>query len=147
MRYGIAQCNKYADKNDLMVTAIENDVDVLLFPELIDLTKTFDYGIITGSGYKEWTFKKKPYNSYEIVKESVLLNYRKQNMFPGYDDEHEPGKTMPHTFIDGKKVYVCICYDIRNPWIFKQMEKPDIIIIPAEFPAERIEDWKRLLIS
>jgi len=119
--------------------------DLVLYPELVGIPYTFDYGIMTGSGYEEHTLFGKPYNTYELVQDSVLLKYRKQSMFPGYDGGRRPGKTMPHIMLNGLKTYVCICFDIRNRRVFEQMERPDLIIIPADFAFERVQDWCRLL--
>jgi predicted amidohydrolase len=145
MKIAIAQCNKFSDKMELMMKAMALKADLLLYPELIDIPYTFDYGIMTGSGYEEHMLFGKPYNTYELVQDSVLLKYRKQNLFPEYDDGRRSGKTMPHIILNGLKTYVCICFDIRNPWVFEQMKQPNLIIIPADFPFERIQDWCRLL--
>jgi predicted amidohydrolase len=43
-----------------------------------------------------------------------------------------------------------ICYDLRFPEIFRQyfkQEKAKMVIVPAEWPLERIEHWRALLIA
>lgn len=145
MRIGLAQSNKDSDPMPLIQDAIKIHCDMVLFPELVPVIKTKDYGIIVGSGYEEKTLLGKPYNTYEIIGDKTLLKYRKQNMFPGYDDNRRPGNKMPYAIIKGKKIYVAICFDIRNSWTFKQMDKPDAIIIAADFPEIRIKDWTGLL--
>jgi predicted amidohydrolase len=109
----------------------------VFYPELI---KPAYINSMTGYGFEEHRFGKK-YNTYTICS----FAYRKNHLFPGYDDGRSPGKTLPYTYINGMKTYVVICYDLRFPELFARMESPNLIIIPADWPLERIHHWDALL--
>lgn len=147
MKIAIAQCRSdMAEK--YLIKATKEKCDIILFPELVTCDLDYTAKIIVGHGYEEekgLIFKRK-YNTYELTNSYNYLKYRKQNLFPGYDDGRTPGEKLPHCYLNIRnKTYVCICYDIRFDKVFGKMESPDLIIIPADFPVERIEDWKGLL--
>ena len=109
----------------------------VFYPEMV---KPSYINSMTGYGFEEQHFGKR-YNTYCICS----FAYRKNHLFPGYDDGRSPGKKLLYTYINGMKTYVVICYDLRFPELFAKMVKPDLIIIPADFPLERIHHWDALL--
>jgi predicted amidohydrolase len=109
----------------------------IFWPELVTPTCIND---LTGYGYAEDILGLR-FNAYWIGD----FVYRKNHLFPGYDDGRTAGTTLPHTYINGMKTYVVICYDLRFPELFAQMESPDLIIVPADWPLERMHHWDALL--
>jgi len=109
----------------------------VFYPEMVTPTCINDN---VGYGFEEKRFGQK-YNSYRIGD----FVYRKNHLFPGYDDGRARGHRLPHVYINGMKTYVVICYDIRFPELFTRMKKPELVIIPADFPLERIHHWDALL--
>ena len=109
----------------------------VFYPEMVKPTYI---NSMTGYGFEEQRFGRK-YNSYQIGD----LIYRKNHLFPGYDDGRKAGHSLPYTYINGMKTYVVICYDLRFPELFARMEKPELIIIPSDWPLVRIHHWDALL--
>jgi predicted amidohydrolase len=109
----------------------------VFYPELI---KPAYINSQTGYGFEEHHFGKK-YNTYCIN----AFSYRKNHLFPGYDDGRSPGKKLPYTYIGGMKTYVVICYDLRFPELFARVKNPDLILVPADWPLIRIHHWDALL--
>jgi len=117
----------------------------IFYPEMVKPIHTNE---LTGYGYEEYvacllidTCRSIKFNSYRIGG----LIYHKNHLFPEYDDGRTAGATLPHTYINGMKTYVVICYDLRFPELFARMESPDLIIVPADWPLERIHHWDALL--
>jgi predicted amidohydrolase len=109
----------------------------IFWPELVTPTCI---NSLTGYGYEE-NLSGLKFNTYRIGD----FVYRKSHLFPEYDDDRTAGVKLPHTYINGMKTYVVICYDLRFPELFAQMEKPDLIIVPADWPLKRIHHWDALL--
>ena len=109
----------------------------VFYPEMVKPTYI---NSMTGYGFEEKHFGKK-YNTYCICS----FAYRKNHLFPKYDDGRSPGKTLPYTYIDGMKTYIVICYDLRFPELFARMKRPELIICAADWPLERIHHWDALL--
>ncbi len=109
----------------------------VFYPEMVTPVHVDD---LTGYGYEENLGGLK-YNTYRIGN----LVYRKNHLFPGYDDGRTAGRNLPHTYINGMKTYIVICYDLRFPELFARMKEPDLIIVPADWPLERIHHWDALL--
>ena len=111
----------------------------LVTPACINIMPGYVSNMI-GYGFEEKRFGQK-YNSYRIGD----FVYRKNHLFPGYDDGRTRGHRLPHVYVGGMKTYVVICYDIRFPELFARMKKPDLVIIPSNWPTIRINDWCFLL--
>lgn len=145
MRFCIAQCENMSDKEYFLRKAAQAKSNILLFPEMVGFNDP-NSGLIVGSGSEAYENGDKPYNRYSLDVDGIrILHYDKQNLFPGYDNGRIAGNEMPYVLLNDFKIYISICYDIRNNSIFKQMEDPNIIIIPADFPRIRITDWRVLL--
>lgn len=145
LRIAIAQCDNdnLPAKIEMMCRANNNDSTMILFPELVK-PPLMPGRMVTGFGF-ETVKRRKKYNSYYLTQNAgVLYEYRKRHMFPGYDDGRTPGnKTEPFL----KNIYFAVCYDIRFADVFNEMNNPGLIIIPADFPLCRINEWRKMLIA
>ena len=110
----------------------------IFYPEMVMPTCINEF---TGYG-KEGKWLGKRYNTYWIGKDFV---YIKNHLFPGYDDGRKAGHRLPHTYINGMKTYVVICYDLRFLELFARMKRPELIICAADWPLVRIHHWDALL--
>ena len=153
--------------------AKENGVELLLFPEMTftgfsmnvnsiseekeepDGTIAFmkkiaqDYGINIGAGWAERAGKKGK-NHYTIISSEgeIVLDYVKMHPFSyaGENLHYESGDSYEVAEIAGIPMTAFICYDLRFPMNFwKASEKAHLIIVPANWPKRRIEQWKVLL--
>ena len=99
-------------------------------------------------GYVE-SFGGEYYNKMAIVSEGKLLyDYDKIHPF-SYGEEgkyYTGGNQVETASLDGLTFSGFICYDLRFPEIFQVVSKEtDVILIIANWPAERIEHWETLL--
>lgn len=81
----------------------------------------------------------------------LLTSYRKIHPF-SYSFENKfyaRGNKTVITEINGWKVGLSICYDLRFPELFRQYgkERTELIIVIANWPDTRIGHWKTLLCS
>lgn len=118
---------------------------------LAGLAEAYNTNIIGGS-IIEQTFDGKLYNTSLVINRqgAVISQYRKNHLFSHCDSkEHQylTGGDEICTFeLENIKFGIGICYDIRFPEHFRKMIKDnvEIFIIPAAFPAARIEQWNIL---
>lgn len=78
--------------------------------------------------------------------------YRKIHLFRLFDEDKwlEEGKTSLVMDLPWGATGLAICYDLRFPEIFRSYAVNDLaklIIVSAEWPLERIEHWRSLLIA
>ncbi|GAB3702114.1 carbon-nitrogen family hydrolase [Halorubrum pallidum] len=77
------------------------------------------------------------------------LVYRKRHLF-GYGSEETdrmvPGESTPVVEIDGVRVGVTTCYDLRFPEQFRELTDAgvDCVLVPSAWPYPRIEHWRTL---
>ncbi|WP_128904364.1 carbon-nitrogen family hydrolase [Halorubrum amylolyticum] len=77
------------------------------------------------------------------------LVYRKRHLF-GYGSEETdrlvPGERVPVTEIEGVRVGVTTCYDLRFPEQFRRMVEDgvDCVLVPSAWPYPRVEHWRTL---
>ncbi|WP_435094131.1 carbon-nitrogen family hydrolase [Halorubrum sp. N11] len=77
------------------------------------------------------------------------LVYRKRHLF-GYGSEETdrmvPGDREPVTEIEGVRVGVTTCYDLRFPEQFRRMTEAGIecVLVPSAWPYPRVEHWRTL---
>ena len=107
------------------------------------------YGIHIGAGWTK-TVGNKGENHYTIVSRNgeVILDYTKIHPFSysGEDKYYQAGEGYKVVTLDGIPLTVFICYDLRFPMNFwKASEQAHFIIVPANWPKRRIEQWKTLL--
>jgi len=91
------------------------------------------------------------YNTLVHIRPSgeLLTSYRKIHPF-SYSAENKfynKGNKTVITEINGWKVGLSICYDLRFPELFRQYgkERAQLIIVIANWPDSRIGQWKTLL--
>ena len=172
-QFGIKWENKeenIASANIFIREAAKNQADIILFPEMsftgfsmnIEITKEVNEfsikkmkesaikeGIAIGFGWVK-AIGNQAENHYSIIDSQgcVISDYVKMHSF-GYGGEKEQ-------FIEGNEIKTFIfkdfsftpfiCYDLRFPEIFREaMDKTDIYIVPANWPASRDNHWKILL--
>jgi len=80
---------------------------------------------------------------------SRVAEYSKAHLVPMMD-EHlylAPGQSVTLAEIAGVKAGLAICYDLRFPELFRTMALggAELLIIPAEWPAQRLQHWRLLL--
>ncbi len=65
----------------------------------------------------------------------------------GEDGFFSAGKNILVFQTPWARIGVAICYDLRFPELFRQMalDGAEIIFVPAQFPAVRIDHWDTLL--
>jgi len=77
------------------------------------------------------------------------LVYRKRHLF-GYGSEETdrmvPGETVPVVDIEGVRVGVTTCYDLRFPEQFREMVDAGVecVLVPSAWPYPRVEHWRTL---
>jgi len=77
--------------------------------------------------------------------------YRKIHLFQLMDEHRflQPGNAPLMLDLPWGRTGIAICYDLRFPELFRRyaVDGARIFIIPAEWPLERIEHWRTLLIA
>ena len=77
------------------------------------------------------------------------LVYRKRHLF-GYGSEETdrmvPGERVPVVDLEGARVGVTTCYDLRFPEQFREMAAAgvDCVLVPSAWPYPRVEHWRTL---
>jgi len=75
--------------------------------------------------------------------------YRKIHLFRLMDEDKwlQPGSAPLTIDLPWGTTGIAICYDLRFPELFRQyaVDGAKMIIIPAEWPAARVEHWRTLL--
>lgn len=89
-------------------------------------------------------------NHYTVVDSAgdVLSDYAKIHpfSFSGEDERFQGGSALVHFGLNGIPYSSFVCYDLRFPEIFQAASgKAHMIVVPANWPAERREHWKLLL--
>lgn len=89
-------------------------------------------------------------NCYQIrnLKGEIILDYTKIHPFSYGKENHfyESGQQVVTGMMSEVPVGIGICYDLRFPELFRAMMPfPHLILIPANWPKARIEQWKILL--
>ncbi len=81
----------------------------------------------------------------------MLGVYRKVHLFRLMDEDRhlQPGSAPLIMSLPWGDTALAICYDLRFPELFRKyaVQGAKMIIIPAEWPIERIEHWRALLIA
>ena len=89
------------------------------------------------------------YNSYLYFDDSSYQIYNKINLFePMNETKHFIAGEKEVVFdFNSKKIGASICYDIRFPKLYSNLQEQgaEYIVIPAAFPRVRIHVWKELL--
>lgn len=77
--------------------------------------------------------------------------YRKIHLFGLMEEDRylQAGSSPLMMELPWGKTALAICYDLRFPELFRRYgtEQTKIVVIPAEWPLERIDHWRALLIA
>lgn len=66
----------------------------------------------------------------------------------GEDDHFTPGRSLEVVEVDGVRVALFVCYDLRFPSVFWQLaDRVDLYVVPANWPAARSHHWRSLLVA
>jgi omega-amidase len=80
---------------------------------------------------------------------ALLAAYRKVHLFPpmGEAEYLAPGVDLPLFDLPWGRTALAICYDLRFPEMWRRYAfgGAQLIVIPAEWPAVRVEHWRLLL--
>jgi len=153
--------------------AAEQNADIILLPELwasgFDLEKTHEYASLLNEGWfsrmSELAVENaigvggslieesqgEYYNTFALYggDGSLLGSYRKIHLFQKLEEHihFSGGEKIVVLNSPWGRVGLVICYDLRFPEIFRScaVEGAELILLVAEWPKRRIEDWKILL--
>lgn len=115
------------------------------------LAEKFGVNIIGGSVVNK--MRGRIYNtSYSFDRQGkVIATYNKIHLFsPSHEDKHfEHGKELCTLELDGVKVGVIICYDLRFPELARSLalQGIQILFVPAEWPHPRSHHWRTLAMA
>ena len=128
-------------ENFLNVETAEDELNPVL-----RFSKGKDILIVTGVVERD----EELYNSVCLIYDGEIIGkYRKILPFPLTDErEHfTPGKELRVFDTPVGKIGVLVCYEIRFPELARELMKKgaEILAVPAEFPAVRIEHWRVLI--
>jgi len=148
--------NYRGDAKDLAPIAEEIPGKSLL--PLIDLAKKHSVWILAGSVYEKARNSTKPYNTSVLIDNSgdIVAKYRKIHRFDISIDGKEileskrnlAGKEIVVAEIDGIKVGLSVCYDVRFPELYRKYSEKgvELICIPSSFTAPTGEaHWEVLV--
>jgi len=114
---------------------------------VLKLSSSKDIVIIAGVAEREGDDL---YNSAVIIHRGEIIGkYRKTHLFPLTSEKKyfKAGDRIEVFETPVGNVGILICYELRFPELFRKLVKmgAELIVIPAEFPKERIEHWRVLL--
>lgn len=166
----------YEKISSLIKKSIEPDTDLIILPELwsigwacdmfeisaetiensptleflYSIAKKYNVNILGGSFIR--VDNKKYYNTCPVINRlgKLIALYDKNHLFSYYDDCENKyitvGKNPVIANIDGIKVGLSICYDIRFPEIYRAYRKSgaDLLINMAAWPLSRKIHWDSL---
>lgn len=182
MKIGLVQSNilwenkqfNLNSSKDYFKQAKDNNIDLLLFPELSFTgftmnTKDFQesdfytihyisslcktYNINVGIGYiQSVENSSKAQNNYAIISSSgdILCNYTKIHPFSHSNENNYylAGNHIVTCNINDITISPFICYDLRFPEVFQVASKKcDLIVVAANWPESRKNHWTSLLIA
>ncbi len=153
----------------LMEKAAKEGAEIIVFPEMTltgftmrpelfgeeqdetfqyfsQLSKGFGLGVVYGTIEK---YQEKYYNTLEMIADGKkIMKYRKIHPFTygGEKEHYASGEWIEIADWNGHQVGGFICYDLRFPENFQESsKKSELIFVIANWPEERIEQWKVLL--
>lgn len=88
------------------------------------------------------------YNTFLLVDgEGILGRYRKIHLYGKEKDHLKAGDKVNVTQARGWNMGFAVCYDVRFPELFRSLggEGAELILICANFPAVRQEQWRTLI--
>lgn len=123
------------------VEELEKELEMIL-----KLSKAQEIVIVAGVAEKSEAL----YNSAVIISGGEILGiYRKNLLFPLTREREffKPGNKLEVFETPVGRLGIIICYEIRFPELSRRLMKKgaEMILVPAEFPKQRIEHWKTLI--
>lgn len=87
------------------------------------------------------------YNRFLSVKNTYIEYYDKRHLFAyaGEDKVYTAGDTKNIVTINGWRILLQICYDLRFPVFTRNQDDYDVIVYVANWPAKRSIHWNTLL--
>jgi len=75
--------------------------------------------------------------------------YNKRHLFSlaGEDEHYNKGDENIIVEVNGWKIRPQVCYDLRFPVWSKNTDNYDVLLYTANWPAKRIEHWRKLLMA
>lgn len=113
--------------------------------EIQKLAKTHKKYILLGAPFYE---DNKIYNAiYFVSSQKIEVVAEKFLLFPKIDKNFSPGNKRKFLEIDGCKIGIIVCFELRSPEIVRNLIKEgiDLLIVFAQWPKERINHWEALL--
>ena len=155
---------------DLVKEATCNGANLILFPEMsftgfsmnVNVTKEKDeitlkyvkglareFSVAIGVGWVKER-EEKAENHYTVVDATgvILADYTKIHSFlyGGEGEQFLPGNAICNFELENILFVPFVCYDLRFPEVFRiAIERADVFIIPANWPAIRRKHWNSLL--
>ena len=136
---------------------VEHEREVALFDLLEENTFCLKgEGSCPGPYHLRLALREDPSGAARPVNAAVLVDpsgatralYRKRKLF-AYGGEHEhyaPGHEAVTITVEGVRVSLFICYDLRFPELFRAVaEETDLIALVANWPASRRAHWDVLV--
>jgi len=113
--------------------------------EIQKLTKNYKKYVLLGAPHYE---KNKIYNAvYSISPQSIEVLAEKFLLFPEMDKIFSSGKKRKFLEINGFKIGIIICFELRSPEVARTLIKEgmDLLAVFAQWPKLRIKHWEALL--
>lgn len=131
----------FYEKNLYSVEELEKELEMIL-----KLSKGEELVIVAGVAERCDAL----YNSAVVINRGKILGvYRKNLLFPLTREKEffKPGNKVEVFETPAGRIGILICYEVRFPELARKLMKKgaEIIVVPAEFPKQRIEHWKILL--
>ena len=127
----------------------EEDLEGETYHFLSELAKKHHINVL-GSFIEKTGAESNPKNSAILLDRygKHILRYSKINQ-PSFLKENEnytPGNEILTKELEGRRIGISICYDLRHPGIFGMMaEDAECIFVIANWPHKRVEHWDTLL--
>ncbi len=112
------------------------------------LEQSEQYGMAVGFGYIHREEERGTNHFVVADKGEILADYTKIHPFSygGEDRVYIPGDRLVSAELDGIRMGLFICYDLRFPEIFQvSSEDCEVLAVIANWPRERIHHWRCLL--
>lgn len=129
---------------------LANPLDTGIFAQVSTLATQNNISII-GSVLEKRGLEVSNSASFVSPKGKQVGVYRKMHLFRLMEEDRflQPGASPLLMELPWGATGVAICYDLRFPELFRRyaIQGAKLILIPAEWPMERIDHWRALLIA
>ena len=137
-------CDKFIDNSEYI-----NNSETIKF--LSNIAQKYNVNILGGS-FVEKVDEQTYYNTCPVINRQgeLIATYNKNHLFSYYDDSENTyiteGKNPVIVTLEGVKIGLSICYDIRFPEIYRAYRKAgaDLLINMAAWPLSRKIHWDSL---